>query len=180
MIKKIFVSVLLVTILSAAVFSIYNTTYARSQGQTTTTAGNGQGNGQGGQGGQGQGNGQRGANGTQTGTGIPDPQNGLTEWLTYSGVVSAYAAPNFTLLTSDGQSIAAELGNTSYVTGLGLTLKDGDAVTVVGFIDANGGLALKSLTLTATGETFNFRDDTARPLWAGGKGNGGQGHTTTP
>ncbi|MBK8794058.1 MAG: hypothetical protein IPN59_13255 [Holophaga sp.] len=67
MIKKVFVSVLLVTILSAAVFSIYNTTYARSQGQTTTTAANGQGNGQGGQG---QGNGQYGANGAQTGTGI--------------------------------------------------------------------------------------------------------------
>ena len=175
MIKKIFVSVLMVTILAAAVFSIYNTTYARTQGQTTTAAaGGGQGKGQG------QGNGQHGANGAQTGTGIPDPQNGLTEWLTYSGVVSAYAAPNFTLVTSDGQSIAAELGNTNYVASLGLTLKDGDEVTVVGFIDANGGLALKSLTLTATGQTFNFRDDTARPLWAGGQGNGGQGHTTTP
>lgn len=168
MFKKIMITILAITVVTAAAFSIYNTTFARTQGSTTAAAG-GQGNGQA------NGPGSHGTTGTQTG--IPDPQNGLTEWLTYSGTVSAYAAPNFTLITADGQSLAAELGNTTYVAGLGLTLKDGDAVTVVGFVDANGGLALKSLTLTATGETFNFRDDTARPLWAGGQG-GGQSHTT--
>jgi hypothetical protein len=124
--------------------------------------------------GAGPGNGQAQSRGSQGGgTGVPAPQNGLTEWVTYSGEVMAYTAPTFTLVTDSGETISAELGNISYVEQLGLVLQVGDQVSVTGFWDVNGGLALKSLTLDATGQTFALRDDLGRPLWAGGKGQGG-------
>jgi hypothetical protein len=101
-------------------------------------------------------------------TGEPAPQNGFTEWIEYSGVVRDYSAGKFTLVTPTGEEIPAELGNQGYLTASGLALVDGDAVSVVGFWDAGGGLALKSLSLTSTGQTYNFRDEMGRPLWAGG------------
>jgi len=78
----------------------------------------------------GQGGGNRGSQagtggGAQGTTGIPQPQNGMTELVTYSGTVSALAMPQFTLLTSDGQAILTQLGNQSYVASLGLVLQDG-------------------------------------------------------
>ena len=109
--------------------------------------------------------------GAQGTTGIPQPQNGMTGLVTYSGTVSAYAMPQFTLLTSDGQAILTQLGNQSYVASLGLVLQDGDAVTVTGFIDSSGALAVTSITIQSTGETFTLRDATSgRPAWAGGRG----------
>ncbi len=159
MFKKMFIVLLAGVVMIAIAVSVYNTVYAQTQ---LPAAAAGQGNGRG------QGNQQHGGNGD--GSGVPAPQNGLTEWVTYSGVVSSYAAPGFSLLTQDGQSIAAELGNVSYLNTLGLALQNGDKVTVTGFLDTNGGLALKSLTLESTGQTYNFRDDLGRPLWAGGRG----------
>ncbi len=170
MFKKILIGILATVVVIAAATSFYNTVSASGPtlNQSASAAqGNGNGNGRNGNG---QGSQFRGKGGN--GSGTPNPQNGLTEWVTFSGVVSDYVAPKFSLLTADGQTIPAELGNTNYVTNLGLALKDGDAVTVTGFWDTNGGLALKSLTLDSTGQTFTFRDDLGRPLWAGG-----QGHT---
>jgi hypothetical protein len=190
MLKKILIGGLVAVVVVAAAFSIYNTTLAARQdpqaqisaagttqgfgqgyGQASGQANGGQGNGQGGQS-----HGNQNAAGDQTGIPDPQPQNGLTEWVSYTGMVSAYAAPKFTLLTDDGQSIPAEVGNSRYANELGLVLQDGDRVSVVGFWDAGGGLALKSLTLEASGETFNFRDDLGRPLWAGGRGQGNSSH----
>ena len=94
----------------------------------------------------------------------------MTELVTYSGTVSAYALPQFTLLTSDGQAILTQLGNQSYVASLGLVLQDGDAVTVTGFIDASGALAVTSITIQSTGVTYTLRDaSSGRPAWAGGR-----------
>jgi hypothetical protein len=124
---------------------------------------------------QGQGRGYRGggrggnnANASQAGTGIPDPQNGFQEWVTLSGIVSNYIPPNFTLLTSDGQSIEAQLGNLSYVTGLGLELQEGQQVSLTGYYDPSGSLAVGQITLADSGQTFDLRDELGRPMWAGG------------
>jgi NaMN:DMB phosphoribosyltransferase len=93
----------------------------------------------------------------------------MTGLVTYSGTVSAYVLPQFTLLTSDGQAILAQLGNQSYVASLGLVLQDGDAVTVTGFVDSSGALAVTSITNLSTGATYTLRDGTSgRPAWAGG------------
>lgn len=178
MFKKILIGSLAVVVVIAAATSIFNTVSANSQlvqqevapRQVNTAVQDGQMNATG-QGNQSRGNRQssqsRGTGGDQTRT--PDPQNEMSEWATFSGVVSDYVAPNFSLLTPDGRSIPAELGNTNYVASLGLTLKDGETVTVTGFWDTNGGLALKSLTIDSTGQSFVFRDDQGRPMWSGGQ-----------
>lgn len=171
MFKKILVAGLLVVVVVAAAFSIYNTSFAAkpeavaAANDAAAAQGYGQGNGQGAQ--------SRGSQGDGMGTGIPSPENGLTEWVSFSGEVTAVALPQFTLLTEDGQEIPAEVGNISYVEQLGLVLEVGDQVSVIGFWDTNGGFALKSLTLDETGETFELRDEYGRPLWSGGKGRGG-------
>jgi len=126
---------------------------------------------------QGQGRGYRGggrngnnANSSQSGTGIPAPQNGFQEWGSLSGTVSAYVPPNFTLLTSNGQSVAAQLGNLSYVANLGLELQEGQQVSLTGYYDPSGSLAVGQITLIDSGQTYTLRDDLGRPMWAGGQG----------
>jgi hypothetical protein len=90
------------------------------------------------------------------------------------GVVSNYAAPNFTLTTSDGQAIAVQLGNLNYLSTLGLSLKEGDSVTLTGYYDPSGSFAVGTLTLDNTGQTFTLRDESGRPAWRG-NGGGGKG-----
>lgn len=107
-------------------------------------------------------------NGSASATVAPDPQNGLTEWITFEGTVNDYVPPSLTLLTDDGQYLVVELGNTNYIANLGLNLENGTRVSGIGFYDTNGGLTVGQITLDATGTTFSLRDDMGRPLWAGG------------
>jgi hypothetical protein len=138
------------------------------QGQSTTQGG-GQGGGNG-QGSRGQGYGA--SRGAGTGTGVPDPQAAQNETLTLHGVVSNYAAPNFTLITDDGQSVAVQLGNQRFVSDLGIALQEGDVVTLVGFYETGDTFAASALTLDASGQTYTLRDQASgRPLWAGGPKN---------
>jgi hypothetical protein len=139
-----------------------NPPYAGGQGRRAGQGGATQSNGRGYRGGRGNGGAQGGA------FAQPNPQNGMTELVTYQGLVSQYAAPNLTLITTDGQSIPAQLGNLSYLSQIGLTLNEGDAVTLTGFMDSSGALAVTSITLDATGQTFTLRDNLGRPLWGGG------------
>lgn len=107
-------------------------------------------------------------NGSRRSANNPAPRNNLTEWTVYHGTVTAVAAPGFTMLTDDGQTITVELGNQNYLAELGLVLNVGDQVTVKGFVDVNGGFAAGEITLDATGQTFTLRDEIGRPQWAGG------------
>jgi hypothetical protein len=119
--------------------------------------------------GQGQGAGnRRGQGGAKGGAGAA--QNGMTSLVTYTGTVSAYASSTFTLQTADGQLFQVQLGNQSYVASLGLNLVDGETVTVTGFFDSSGALAVTSLTVQSTGQTYTLRDGASgRPSWAGGR-----------
>ncbi|MGB9673976.1 MAG: hypothetical protein ACPL3P_07540 [Anaerolineales bacterium] len=107
-------------------------------------------------------------NGSRDAYATPNPQNGMGELLTFSGTVSNFAAPNFTLITSDGQTINAQLGNLNYVSSLGLSLTNGESVTVVGYWDPSGSFAVQKITDETTGQTYTLRDDLGRPLWRGG------------
>ncbi len=125
---------------------------------------------------QGQGRGGRGRGGrwatdnsSNSAAGMPDPQNGLTEWISFHGMVSEYNPPSLTLITDDGQYLVVELGNTNYVANLGLNLENGAEVSGIGFYDTNGGLTVGQITIDASGETFTLRDDMGRPMWAGGQ-----------
>lgn len=124
-------------------------------------------------GGQGRGNrfgsggaGRQSQTGVADGSAVPAPQNGLTEWISLEGTVSGVAYPTFTLTTSDGQAILVSLGNLNYATSLGIELTDGETVSLTGFWDTDGSLAVGSLL--ADGQTFSLRDEYGRPLWSGG------------
>ena len=135
------------------------------------SAGPASGAGPGAQAGAGLGQGQRGGPSQQRGpgagmnVGAAGSQSGLTDWQTLEGTVSGLAAPNFTLVTADGESIPVQLGNLSYVNKIGLSLVDGQAVTLVGAYEAGGSLAVQSITVD--GQAYDLRDATGRPLWAG-------------
>jgi hypothetical protein len=147
------------------------------QSQTPTQGGQGGrygqgGNGQGGNGQGGRGQGQGAGNGAGTNSGIPSPQAAQNEIVTLQGVVSTYAAPNLTLLTDDGQTVFAQMGNQRFVSDLGIELQAGAAVTLVGFFETSDTFAIISLTLDADGTTYTLRDQgTGRPMWAGGPKN---------
>ena len=187
MLKKVVFGALVLVVIAAVGMSVVNwwsnngTALAAGIGQTWSNnngtpqpgMGQGQRRGQGGQGGQGQ---QRGQGGQGQGGFSGVPQNGFTSYSTYQGTVSDYAAPNFTLVTADGQKLAMELGSLNYINSLGLNLKDGDAVTVSAFTGPNGILTVGKITLTSTGQTYTLRNDQGRPMWAGGGGGGGNGH----
>ncbi|MBE9524498.1 MAG: hypothetical protein IMY76_05330 [Chloroflexi bacterium] len=128
-----------------------------TQGQGTQGQGN-RGNGKGG-------NGNRGA--SRGNDANANPQNGLIEWITLHGTVSNYSAPYFTLISDDGEMISAQLGDLVFVEELGLTLQDGDKVSITGYWDASSGFAVGTITLDASGESFRLRDDLGRPLWSG-------------
>lgn len=138
----------------------------------TAAQGGGYGRGRGGQGRQGRAAGGNPAAvpglGEPTGPLEPDPQNGMQEWVTLAGTVSAYAPPYFDLVTQDGQTVPVQIGNQNYLSSLGLNLQDGSQVTVVGFWETTGSFAVGQLTLAESGQTFTFRDELGRPLWSGG------------
>ncbi len=128
----------------------------------------GQGNPNAGNGNRGSGNGARGQNQASN---VPSPENGLQEWVTFSGQVSNFSENYFTLLTADGQQIPVQLGSLNYIASLNLALQEGDAVTVVGFWETVDTFTAGAITLDATGEVINLRDEIGRPLWAGGGSN---------
>ncbi len=147
--------------------------YAAGQGAgqgQSAQASTGRGQGRRGQGSNGQSqNGQSQNSGAQPGTGIPAPQNGLSEWITLHGVVSSFAPPSLVLNADDGQVVSVEVGNQSFLNNLGVTLSAGDGVTVTGFYDLNGGLTVGTITLDASGLSYTLRDELGRPVWRGGK-----------
>ncbi len=98
----------------------------------------------------------------------PDPQNEFIESLTYHGVIRDYLPPTFVLVTDKGQEITVQSGNQYFLTSLGLSLSDGDAVTLVGFWDGSGAFSISQITLDSSGVTYQLRDELGRPLWRGG------------
>ena len=139
------------------------------------------GNGQGGQGqytqGQG-GNGYRGGQNDQSagasGTGIQQNNANIDGASTITGMVSAYDLVSLTVQTSDGQTVVVQLGNSQYASSLGFAPQIEQSVSVYGF-PGNQGL-FSAINVTVNGQTYAFRDELGRPLWAGGRGNGRGGN----
>ncbi|MEW5828489.1 MAG: hypothetical protein AB1846_06320 [Chloroflexota bacterium] len=104
------------------------------------------------------------------GAGIPDPQADISGASTISGTVSAYALTSLTVLTGDGQSVVVQLGSSQYAQSIGFNPAVGAAVTVTGFPGDQG--LFSAISVTVDGQTYAFRDELGRPLWAGGPGKG--------
>ena len=105
-----------------------------------------------------------------TGSGIPLSQANITGASSIAGTVSAYNTVNLTVQTSDGQSVVVQLGNSFYAQSLGFNPQIGQSVTVYGFPGDQG--LFSAISVTLEGQTYTFRDEMGRPLWAGGLGKG--------
>jgi hypothetical protein len=75
------------------------------------------------------------------------------------------------LNAADGRYLL-HLGNTAYVEQTGLALEAGDAAVVKGLVDAD---EVSVVSLEINGETYTFRSEDGRPLWAGGGRGAGRG-----
>lgn len=137
------------------------------------------GNGQSGQGTQGQvGNGYRGGQNDQpagaTSAGVLQSNADTTGTSTITGKVSAYDLASLTLVTNDGQTVVVQLGNSQYANSIGFNPQSGQSVTVVGFPGDQD--LFSAISVTVDGQTYAFRDELGRPLWAGGNGKGRGGN----
>jgi len=103
-----------------------------------------------------------------TGSTIPQPQADITGASTISGTVSAYDTVNLTILTSDGQTVIVQLGNSFYSQSIGFNPQIGQSITLVGFPGDQG--LFSAINITVDGQAYAFRDEFGRPLWAGGNG----------
>jgi len=130
------------------------------------------GNGQGGQGQGSQGQGGQG-NGSQ-GQGNAASSANIAGASTISGTVSAYDTVTLTVLTSDGQTVVVQLGNAQYANSIGFYPQIGQSLSVHGFPGDQG--LFSAISVTVDGQTYAFRDELGRPLWAGGRGNGRSGN----
>lgn len=84
-----------------------------------------------------------------------------------AGTVVQLDGSELVLQTPEGEQIAAGLGKPSYWESLGITLQAGDPVEITGFWE-DGEFEVLTLTATATAQTAVLRDESGRPLWAGG------------
>jgi len=116
---------------------------------------------------------------------VPAPSAGLTAQQpqadiagasTITGTVSAYDLVTLTVLAADEQSVVVQLGNASYTQSIGFNPVVEQSVTVNGFPGDQG--LFSAISVTIDGQTYTFRDELGRPLWAGGPGKGnGRGGT---
>lgn len=88
-------------------------------------------------------------------------------WTEAAGSVVSLDDSQLVLQRPDGSLLTAGLGQSGYWASLGIVLQPGDEVQLTGFAE-DGDLEVQSLTLPATGQTVVLRDETGRPLWAGG------------
>jgi len=93
---------------------------------------------------------------------------------TITGTVSAFDSVNLTILTGDGQTIVAQLGNSQFTASLGFAPQIGQNISVYGFPGDQG--MFSAISVTLDGQTYAFRDEMGRPLWAGGNGRGNGGN----
>ena len=198
MIKKIFVGVLLAGVFGLLVFGAVNRTLAKtSENEYQTTgqslaAGNNVGDGNGvepireirstnlnlseniGQSGQragtsgiGQARQNEEAPGDGTSTGIAE----VEEWLTITGTVASTDPDLWVVTLSDGSSLEIEGRALSFLTELGFTVSVNDNLSLEVFLE-DGEYEIGQIENLTTDEVSIIREESGRPLWAGGRQGG--------
>jgi hypothetical protein len=198
MIKKIVVGTLLVAMIGLLVFGAWNRTQAKSasdsasvsgehlsqangalqsgagQGQagyqgsrgsdieSQQSAANGQHSGQGGQ--------QSAADGQQSAVG--SPQADVTELITLLGAVDSAAADAVVVAIPDQAPIELSGRTLSFAQEQGLTFQPGDNLKLTGFYEDQD-FEVQAIENLTTGQSSALREESGRPLWAGGRGRRG-------
>jgi hypothetical protein len=94
------------------------------------------------------------------------------QWTTVNGIVLSIDDTQMTLQTGSGEIVIADRP-WSFALESGFTARVGDQVTVQGFYE---GETFEAGQLTNGDLVVSIREESGRPLWAGGRG-GGQGRT---
>jgi hypothetical protein len=162
-----------VNVLAAQTGETYRPQYLSAEAYTAIVSG-GSGNGAANGAGSSSGQGGTGNRGGQNGSNVPQAQTNLSGASTLTGTISGYDLVSLTVLTSDGQTVVVQLGSSQYAQSIGFNPQIGATVTVAGFPGDQG--LFSATNVTVDGQSFAFRDDLGRPLWAGGKGNGRGGN----
>jgi hypothetical protein len=109
------------------------------------------------------------------GTAVNESRAASEESDSVSGVVQSLDGSLLVQQTEAGEVVEASLGQSGYWEAQGLSLVAGDEVVLDGYYEDDTTLAASSVTLVATGQTVVLRDESGRPMWAGGRRNGGAG-----
>jgi len=108
------------------------------------------------------------APGDGTGTG----QAQVDEWLTLAGSVVSVDADELLVQTDDGQQILIDGRAKRFLDELGFTAQGGQRLQLTGFYE-DGDFEVGTVDNITTGQTVQIRDESGRPLWAGGGRRGG-------
>lgn len=117
-----------------------------------------------------------GQNGSGDGSGTPQPQTQVDEWITYSGLLIDVRNGTMSIQTDDGQIISFQTGQPRFFQDQGVSFVVGDAVAVTGFYEG-GNFSAGDILQIDTGLRVMLRDPNGRPLWAGPGSNGNGGNS---
>ena len=101
------------------------------------------------------------------GTGLAE----VDEWLTYAGTSTTASEDVWILDLNDIGSFEIEGRLLSFLQEKGFEVNAGDALLVSGFMEGDE-FEVGGIENTTTGEQISVREETGRPLWAGGRGGG--------
>ncbi len=103
---------------------------------------------------------------------VVSAQNTMGDPWQAEGVITTLDDFGFTLSTTSGEYFV-ELGPPTYWQTQGITLNQGDPVSVQGFYN---GQQVHAQTMNANGAELVIRTESGQPMWAGGADNGGNGN----
>lgn len=109
------------------------------------------------------------------GPGANDPQTQAQEWLSVTGGVESVDGTQLVLRTEAGGLVEVSLGQAGYWDAQGISLVPGEVVVVEGLSEDGSSMEARSVTLLSTGQTVVLRDESGRPMWAGGRRGAGTG-----
>jgi hypothetical protein len=112
------------------------------------------------------------------GTGIGLAQ--VDEWVTLEGVVVSVDSVELVVRTTDGQEILVDGRPWQFTQEQGFSAQVGDQVTLIGFYEdvdpltgSGHSFEVGQIQNASNGQTVVIREDSGRPLWAGGGRRGG-------
>jgi hypothetical protein len=105
------------------------------------------------------------------GTGIPQPEADVGEWVTVEGNVLHVDADTMVVQTVGGEEILVDGRSWRFAQELSFSAQVGDQVTLRGFYE-DGDFEVGHIADATNGQSVSLREESGRPRWAG-RGRGG-------
>ncbi len=105
------------------------------------------------------------------GDGIGEGQVNVNAWETFEGSVQSVESDLWLISLEDGSLYEIEGRALSYAAEQGFSTTVGNVLSLTGFFEA-GEFEIGAIEDLSTGESVMLRDETGRPLWAGGRRGG--------